>query len=135
VYVEIKKYLEKQRLNNGVFLMNTSTAKEFEKYDRLEIGGDLSQEIWKNGLKAIGDAVVGGVPHVYSIKDNLVEDNVIYLFTEPNFLGKFYTLEDIKLYVERKEDQIKMFASEVIGCGILNMAGVVKIDLNEGSAS
>lgn len=134
-YVNIKKLLEKQRLKNGVFLMNTATAKEFEKLDRVELGGDMSEAIWKNGLKAIGDAVVGGVPHIYTIKDELVEDNVIYLFTEPSFLGKFYTLEDIKLYVERREDQIKMFAAEVIGCGILNMAGVVKVDLNEGSAS
>lgn len=131
VYVEIKKKLESFRLNNGVFLMNTKTAKEFEKYDSLALGDDLTGKMFKEGLKGMGDAVVGGVPHVYTIKDELVADNVIYCFTEPNYLGRFYTLQDVRLFVKREDDQLKMYASEVVGAGILNVAGVVKIDLNE----
>jgi hypothetical protein len=130
VYVEIKKKLG-TRLNNGVFLMNTQTAKEFEKYDSLALGDDLAGKVFKDGLKGIGDAVIGGVPHIYTIKDDLVPDNIIYVFTEPNYLGKFYILDDIRLFVKREEDQIKMYASETIGAGILNAAGVVKINLNE----
>lgn len=130
VYVEIKKKLENFRLNNGVFLMNTKTAKEFEKYDSLALGDGLTSKMFKEGLKGMGDAVVGGVPHVYTIKDDLVADGVIYCFTEPNYLGRFYVLEDIRLFVERKDDQLKMYASEIIGAGILNAAGVVKINLN-----
>jgi len=132
VYVEIKKKLESFRLNNGVFLMNTKTAKEYEKYDSLALGDDLTGKMFKEGLKGIGDAVVGGVPHVYTIKDDLVGDNVIYCFTEPNYMGRFYTLQDVRLFVKREDDQLKMYASEVVGAGILNVAGVVKIDLNEG---
>ena len=131
VYVEIKKKLENFRLNNGVFLMNTKTAKEFEKYDSLALGDQLTGKMFKEGLKGMGDAVVGGVPHVYTIKDDMVADNVIYCFTEPNYLGKFYVLEDIQLFVKREEDQLRMHASEIIGAGILNVAGVIKIDLNE----
>lgn len=134
-FIELKKFLEKRRLNNGSFLMNTSTAKEFEKLDRNALGGDLSEKIWKNGLSAIGDAVIGGVPLIFTIKDELVPDNVIYAFTEPSFLGKFYVLDDIKMYVERKEDQVRSWAVETIGAGILNMAGVVKIDMNEDAVS
>lgn len=130
VYIEIKKLIERRRLNNGVFLMNTNTAKDFEKHDNTEMGGELSADVWKNGLKAIGDAVIGGVPHIYTIKDDIVPDGVIYGFTEPSYLGKFYTLEDIKLYVKREEDQLKMWACETIGVSILNMAGVIKVNLN-----
>lgn len=129
--VDMKKILPSFRLNNGVFLMNTNTANEYEKQDRVELGGDLSGKIWKEGLKAIGDAVISGVPHVFTIKDELVPDGVVYAFTEPNFLGRFYILEDIKLFVKRDEDQIKMHATETIGAGILNVAGVVKFDLNQ----
>jgi hypothetical protein len=131
VYVEIQKKLENFRLNNGVMLMNTKTAKEFSKYDSLAIGDTMAGKMFKEGLKGMGDAVVGGVPHVYTIKDDLVADNVIFCFTEPNYLGRFYTLQDIQLFVKREDDQIKMYASEVVGAGILNVAGVVKIDLNE----
>jgi len=130
VYVEMKKKLEGFRLTNGVFLMNTKTAKEFEKFDSLAVGDELKGKMFKEGLKGIGDAVIGGVPHIFTIKDDIVADGIIYGFAEPNYLGRFYILEDIKLHVERKDDQLKMSASEVIGAGILNVAGVVKFDIN-----
>jgi len=129
-YIEVKKFLEKNRLNNGTFLMNRSTAKEFEKQDRYEVGGDLSEKMWKEGLKGIGDAVIGGVPHIYTIKDELVPDNVIYCFTTPNYLGKFCILQDVTMFAEKKQNIITMQAQETIGLGLLNAAGVVKVDFN-----
>lgn len=127
VYPEITKFLEKARLNNGVFLMNRSTAKEFNKWDRNEIGGDLAESIYRGGLKAQGDAEIFGVPHIFTLKDEMVPDNVVYLFTEPNFLGRFYTLQDVVMYVERKEDQICFGANECIGFSIANLLGVHKV--------
>jgi hypothetical protein len=121
-------YLEKNRLNNGVTLMNRTTAKEFLKFDRAEIGGDLSEGMFKDGLKALTEAKIFGVPHIWTIKDELVPDNTIYAFTEPNFLGRSYSLQDVTMYVERKEDQITFCASECIGFSIGNVVGVQKIN-------
>jgi hypothetical protein len=126
-YPEIKKFLEKQRLNNGVFLLNRNTAKEFEKWTRDEVGGDLAQDIYREGLKALQTATIMGVPHIFTIKDELVPDNVFYLFTEPNFLGRFYQLQDVTMYVEKKEDQLCFGASECIGFSIANVLGVHKV--------
>jgi hypothetical protein len=126
-YPEIKKFLEKQRLNNGVFLMNRATAKEFEKWFRDEVGGDLAEDIYREGLKALGTATIMGVPHIFTIKDELVPDNVVYLFTEPNFLGRFYILQDVTMYVEKKEDQLCFGATECIGFSIANVLGVHKV--------
>ncbi len=55
-YVALLRILENQNLNNGVFLMNRSTAKEFLKFDRSEIGGDLAQALFKEGLSALTEA-------------------------------------------------------------------------------
>ena len=52
-YVEVLRYVENQNLNNGVILMNRSTAKEFLKFDRSEIGGDLAEDLFKKGLTAL----------------------------------------------------------------------------------
>lgn len=52
-YVPLLRILENQNLNNGVFLMNRSTAKEFLKFDRSEIGGDLAEALFKEGLSAV----------------------------------------------------------------------------------
>lgn len=134
-YVEAKKFLERARLNNGVFLMNRSTSKEFEKFDRTELGGDLSEKIWKNGLKAIGDATIGGVPMLFSVKDELIADNVIYAFAPSNFLGQFRILQDVTMFAEKRQNIITTQASETIGVGLLNVAGVAKIDFSDGSTA
>lgn len=84
-YVEVLSKLEDQNLNNGVILMNRRTAKEFLKFDRSEIGGDLAQDLFKQGLTALQEASIFGVKHIFTIKRNLVPDNVIYLYTEPGF--------------------------------------------------
>ena len=55
-YVEVLSKLEDQNLNNGIFLMNRRTAKEFLKFNRSEIGGDLAQDLFKQGLTALQEA-------------------------------------------------------------------------------
>jgi hypothetical protein len=51
-YKEVLSKLEDQNLNNGIILMNRRTAKEFLSWDRSEIGGDLAQDLFKQGLSA-----------------------------------------------------------------------------------
>ena len=50
--------LENQNLNNGVILMNRKTAKQFLTFDRSEIGGDLAQDLFKDGLTALQQAKI-----------------------------------------------------------------------------
>ncbi len=126
-YPDILKLLEAFELNNGVALMNRSTAKEFLKFPRSEIGGDLSEEMFKDGLSAIKEAKLFGVRHLFTIKQDLVPDNVVYLFTEPDYLGVWYQLEDITMYVEKKEDILRFKAKEKLGVSIANVLGVVRV--------
>lgn len=127
-YVEVLSKLEDQKLNNGVILMNRRTAKEFLKWDRSEIGGDLAQDLLKQGLTALQEAVIFGVKHIFTIKRDLVPDNTIYIYTEPGFLGKFYTLSDVTMYVEKKKDILRFSAREVIGVTVANVAGIAKVN-------
>lgn len=128
-YTELKKILQRQRLNNGVFLMNRQTAVEFEKWHHDEWGGSNVQDVTTKGLTgAMKDSQLFGIPHIFTIKDELIPDNVVYLFTEPSFLGKFYILQDTTMYVKKEEDIISFNASEKIGLGVLNVAGVARVN-------
>lgn len=127
-YIEAKKFLEKMRLRTSVVLMNTSTAKEFEKFHFNEWGGPGAEDVWKKGLVGgISDGIISGVKHIFTIKDELVPDNVMYMFAEPDYLGRFYVLQDVTMYVKKEEDIISMNATETIGLGILNAGGVVRV--------
>ena len=127
-YKEVLSKLEDMDLNNGVFLMNRRTAKEFLGWDRSEIGGDLAQDLLKQGLTALQEATIFGVKHIFTIKRALVPDNVVYLFTEPGFLGKFYVLSDVTMFVEKKKDILRFSAREVLGLTVANVAGIAKVN-------
>jgi hypothetical protein len=78
-YVQVLSLIEDQYLNNGVILMNRKTAKNFLKFDRSEIGGDLAQSLFTDGLSALQEAKIFGIKHLFTIKRDLVPDGVLYL--------------------------------------------------------
>lgn len=126
-YPEVLSILEDNRLNNGVFLMNRRTAKAFLKWDRRELGGDLAEKLARKGLKGLEDSEIMGVRHIFTMKRDLVPDGVVYLFAEPEFMGRFYSLRDITMYVEKKKDMLRFSASEIISLTIPNVAAVAKV--------
>lgn len=125
-YKEILNHLEDRELNNGLFLMNRHTAKEFLEWDRSEIGGDLAESLMKEGMSALQEAKIFGVRHAFTMKRDLVPDNVVYQFAEPNFLGRAYVLQDVTMYVEKKKDILRFSAHEKIGLTFANVAGLNK---------
>lgn len=125
-YVDILSYLEDHNLNNGVFLMNRKTGKQFLKWTRDEIGGDLAQDTFKQGLSALSEATIMGVKHIFTIKRDLVPDNVVYIFGEPNFFGRMYELQATTMYVEKKKNFLKFQARETISVSLPNVAACAK---------
>jgi hypothetical protein len=125
-YKELLHHLEDRELNNGLFLLNRHTFKEFIEWDRLEIGGDLAERILTEGMTALSEAKIFGVRHAFTMKRALVPDNVVYQFAEPNFLGRAYVLQDVTMYVEKKKDILRFSAHEKIGLTFANVAGLNK---------
>jgi len=122
-YVNVLNGLENVYLNNGVILMNRNTAKGFLKWGRDEIGGELAEELFKKGLTALTEATIFGVKHLFTIKRNLVPDGVVYTFAEPNYLGKFYELQQTCMFIEKKKDILRVSARETIGVTVANVNG------------
>jgi hypothetical protein len=132
-YVEFTKVIENQNLNNGVFLINRATAKNWLKMDRNQAGGDLSQELFKQGMKALTSQEIFGIKHLITIKRDLVPDNTVYEFTEPGFLGRFYELSPLTMYVKKEKDILRFSARETIGVSIANIAGVAQVNFVAGT--
>jgi hypothetical protein len=126
-YAEATNKLEDYYLNNGVILMNRRTAKNFLKWPREEIGGDLTQEMFRKGMTALGEAEIMGVRHIFTIKRDIVPDNTLYIFGEPDYLGKFYTLQNTTMYIEKKKNILKFSARETISVTIANVLSVAKV--------
>jgi len=117
-YPDLKNFLEGLRLNNGVWLVNRHTSTEFLKFDRVEYGGDEAQTLWRKGLTGLDKFEILGIPHMATIKDELVPNFVVYMFTEAGYLGKGYELQETTMYVEKKKDILRFSAMRKLGLTI-----------------
>lgn len=132
---ELGKIMGKRMLPNGLVLCNNATMLDFAKMGRDAWGGDGAEKLLREGPKSLGEPVMMGMKFLSTLKSDIVNDNVLYLYTQPDYLGKFYELEAPTMYVERKEDRITMNANETIGMTIVNTAGVAKAQLFGGALS
>lgn len=114
-----------QSLENRIALVNNITVKDVMKWDRSEVGGDLAEDIVKNGFSL---QKMFGVEWCVTIKKGLVATNTIYYFADPNFMGKFFTLEDVTMHVKREAFFIEFFSYELIGMTLANTSAVARVD-------
>ena len=114
-----------RRLNTAVGLINNITIWDIVKFGRDEVGGDLSQDMFKTGY---GERELMGLRWIVTIKRDLVPDSSVFLFAEPKFMGKFFTLEDMTMYIDRRAYLLEFFAYESIGSTIANVAAVGRVD-------
>ncbi len=120
-------YLIERQLPVGVFLVNQRTANEFLGWKREEMGGDLSQDVARKGLKALEQFEMFGTPFISTIKNNLVANGVMYQFAPKDFLGNALMLEDITITIKKEYDIIRMRAQEQVGLTFGNTLGLQKL--------
>ena len=112
-------------LNVATVLINNVTIWDVVKFGRDEAGGDLSEQLLRTGF---AERELLGVRWIITIKRDLVPDGTIFLFAEPKFLGKFFVLEDVTMYIDRKAFMLEFFAYESVGSAVSNVAGVGRVD-------
>jgi hypothetical protein len=114
----------------GVFVINRRTANDILLWDKdvFDRGaGDMTEKLTKEGLGAFDTLHLHGVDHIVTMKNDIIQNGVMYQFTTPDYLGRAGFLQPMKMYVEKKEDFIRWHATEKIGFAIANEIGVQKV--------
>jgi hypothetical protein len=106
-------------------LLNNITIKEVAKLNRNDMGGDLSEEIMRNGWTY---SEFMGVQWIITIKKGLVPTGTMYHFADPKFIGKSYLIEDTTMYIRREAYFIEFFAYETLGGTIGHTSGLARVD-------
>ena len=119
---------------NYIALMNDVTARDVLKLNRNEVGGDLAQKNWVEGLTT---DTIEGIKIITTIKSNIVPENYVYFFAEPSFLGHCYYLTDWTMFLKKEAFFIEFFSYWLGGFGFGNVAGMALARFNqpEGSSS
>ena len=116
---------------NYIALMNDVTARDILKLDRIEVGGDLAQKNWVEGLTT---DTIEGIKLVTTIKSTIVPENYVYFFAEPSFLGHCYYLTDWTMFLKKEAFFIEFFSYWLGGFGFGNVAGMALARFNQTDA-
>jgi len=140
--VKIKRLLKRQildssgnavrqgRLKPAVMLLTESDADEFDSWTVEDLGDKLTSETATEGWtynKAVGLRIIR------TIKNDILREGNVYVFTAPEFFGRNYTLNDVKFYIDKIANRIHWQAWMDVGMGFGNIAAVVKLELYAGS--
>lgn len=110
-------------LETHTVLINNVTIREIFKWGRDEMGGDFAQDIVKNGWS---EQEFMNARWIITIKRDLVDDDTIYMFSDPKFIGKSFLLEDTTMYIKREAYMLEFFSYETMGGTIGHTGGLAK---------
>lgn len=125
--VHMKKSMFKTpgHLQPAKYVMNYGTYCDFGAFGRDDVGGDMAQDMFINGVTL---TKIQGIDTVVTTKSELVGDNDVYIYTDPKYYGGFYTYEDVSMVTDEQDDiWLSFFAHEMIGMSVVNAAGVAKV--------
>ena len=92
-----------------------------------DVGDKLASEITVDGYKY---QQIGGYKLVTSIKKGVVTQGDLYGFTDPQFLGNFFILNQTKFWIDKEANIVRFRAWEDIGMGIGNIESAAKVILS-----
>ena len=141
--VNIKKLLKRQivvsgetvragRLRPALMLMTESDADDFDQWTHEDYGDRLQSETALDGYTY---NKVLGLRIIRTIKNDILREGNVYVFTAPEFFGRNYTLNDVKFYIDKVANRIFWQAWMDVGMGFGNIAAVVKLELYAGNAA
>ncbi len=122
-FVTLFDMLDGNELKTDVLLMNSKTFNKLLLYNATSVGDQVGAEQYVNGFTY---STLFGRKLVVTNKISLVGDT-IYGFAAQEYFGKFFILNDLKFWVDKKRNIITWGAYETIGAGIGNSKSVVSI--------
>lgn len=108
-------------------LCNNITIKDVAKFGRTEMGGDLSQDIMRNGWS---EQEFLGARWIITIKTDIVATSTFYHFSDPKFIGKHYSLEDVTMYIRREAYMLEFFSYQTSGATLGHTSGLTRTDFS-----
>lgn len=128
--VELYKLLDNNRLRSERVLMTEGDHDDVLQWTVEDFGDKIQSETVVDGYKY---NTLLGRKVVRTIKTDILRPGNVYVFTAPQFFGKFYILNNTKFYIDKIANVITWQSWEDIGMSIVNIASCRKLELYRGS--
>jgi len=129
-FVELFKLLDNNRLRSERMLLTEGDHDDVLQWTLEDFGSKITSETVVDGYKY---NTLLGRKVVRTVKTDILRPGNIYIFTAPQFFGKFYILNNTKFYIDKIANVITWQSWEDIGMGIVNISAVRKLELYRGS--
>jgi hypothetical protein len=130
--VNLFKLLDGNRLRAERLLMTEVDYDDVLQWTVDDNGDRIQSETTVDGYKY---NTLLGRAYIRTIKTDILRPGNVYVFTRPEFLGKFYILNNTKFYIDKVANLISFQAWEDISMLIANIASVRKLELYSGDAN
>jgi hypothetical protein len=130
--VQLFKLLDGNRLRAERILMTEVDWDDILQWTVEDNGDRIQSETTVDGYKY---NTLLGRAYIRTIKTDILRPGNLYVFTKPEFFGKFYILNNTKFYIDKIANMITFQAWEDIGMGVLNIASVRKLELYSADAN
>jgi hypothetical protein len=128
--VNLFKLLDNNRSRSERLLITEGDHDDILQWTVEDFGDRITSETVVDGYKY--DTLLGRKV-VRTVKTDILRPGNIYVFTAPQFMGKFYILNNVKFYIDKIANVITWQSWEDIGIGIVNIASIRKLELYRGS--
>jgi len=130
--ISARKLLSANRLEGAVALITRPDMDSVDAWTLEDFGSQITGETAVGGYKR---NTLGGLKVIVSAKTDILRPGNVYLFTAPQFLGRFYILNKTKFYVDKRFNRISWQAWEDLGMLLMNVNAVKKLELYSGDSS
>lgn len=128
----LAKLLANNRLRPRKFLFTEGEFLDLAQWTVEDMGDKVQSETTVDGYKY---QTVVGFSFVRTVKTDILRPGNVYVFTDPDYLGCFFILNNVQFYIDKVANLITFQAWEDIAMVIANIAAVRKLELYSGDAT
>jgi len=112
----------------GKIVMTKELYADVIKLPATSIGNDVASQHYTEGIEE--EQTLWGYPVITTIKNDIIPNNVFWIFSPENYLGNFFLLDDATLFIKQEADIITFFSYSAPGIGIGNNKAITKMTLS-----
>lgn len=121
------KMIDVDKLQSMICLMTNVDFDDWQTQQATDVGSPMASAMTVDGYKH--DHIMRR-RLIVTNKTDLLTPGVVYSYTDPQFLGNFFILNDVKFWIKKEADKVFWKTWEYVGMGIANLHSVSQITLS-----
>jgi len=124
-FVNLFNLLDANELESKRILMRKADFNrmlQWNSVDLDDVAGQTATDGW-TAAKILGREII------VTVKDDIIDAGHVYCLTDPNFIGKHYTLEDLQFELEKRFQMIQFEVTYEMGMSFGNVYGIARLEI------